>query len=542
MPWTCDGVPKDGKSYPQAIPGGHTPYENNGPDCNICGLPQEAMNAAKGGGNSPTTIVSPNTQFGPKNKSQWLIPALIAGVLLLLGAGGYGLYNALLANKPDPQPTDTSTVTPSQNGNFISSNAQQSLLMSQGEKILLGQTPDKENGADAFKGQNWDGAISAYQQASTNDPNDPEAKIYLNNAQAQKAGNPLTIAVVVPINSDANSAKEVLRGVAKAQEDFNNNAKNANQSQLQVVIADDPGGLASKDLAQHLVNSPEVIGVIGHGIDPLSKSAIEQYETAGLAILSPRTTSVSDGPQPMLKTIPTAQKNNELLGSYLQAVGKTLSQYAAKSNPAPKSVIFYSSDSAYSQQLKDELVKALPAVQGKVVKDFDLKSPVDAASAISQAKAAGAKVAFIALNKAKLNDALAIAKANADAGYPLTLLGGDELYSPEILIQGGDTIKGIVLAVPWTFEPSDPFAIDAIKSWKGRVSWRTATAYDATKVLADAASKNSNRSGVSSALNQGVPLTGQNTDFKVFNEVPLVQAKPGSNGPPGSQYEFSPIQ
>lgn len=532
MPWNCDGVPKDGKNYSQAIPGGHTPYENNGPDCNICGLPQEAMIATKGGGGSSTTVVS-TTGSGTKKTSKWLIPVIIAASILVLAAGGFGLYKILFSTDPeisniDSSPSPTETI-----------NSQQGQLISQGEKILLDPTPDKEIGASAFNSQNWDGAITGYQQASSNNPNDPEAKIYLSNAQAQKAGNPLTIAVVVPIKSDPNSAKEILRGVAKAQEEFNQNAKG---SQLQVAIADDPGGLDSKTIAQDLVNTPEVIGVIGHGIDPFSEQAIQEYETAGLAVLSPRTTSVTDGGKPTLKTITMDQKTNELLGSYLQGVGKTLTQYAAKTNPSPKSVIFYNSDSPYSKQLKDEIAKSLTQVKGQVVKDFDVKAGVDAKAAIAEATAGGAKVAFIALNKGKVSDAIAIAQANADAGFPLMLLGGDELYSPEILTQGGDAVKGIVLAVPWTFQASDPFAIDALKSWKGRVSWRTATAYDATKVLAQAASQNSNRSGVSTALTQGVTLSGYNTNFSIFDEVPLVEAKPGSSGPPGSNYEFSPIQ
>ncbi|MFM8300634.1 MAG: branched-chain amino acid ABC transporter substrate-binding protein, partial [Microcystis aeruginosa] len=41
--WQCDGIPKDGKTYPQATAGGHEPCENTTPDCPICGLPREAM-------------------------------------------------------------------------------------------------------------------------------------------------------------------------------------------------------------------------------------------------------------------------------------------------------------------------------------------------------------------------------------------------------------------------------------------------------------------------------------------------------------------
>lgn len=39
--WTCDGVPKNGQQYPGSEP--HEPHLNYGTDCEICGLPQEAM-------------------------------------------------------------------------------------------------------------------------------------------------------------------------------------------------------------------------------------------------------------------------------------------------------------------------------------------------------------------------------------------------------------------------------------------------------------------------------------------------------------------
>ena len=40
--WICDGVPRDGKVYPEAgFP--HEPSVNYGPDCVVCGLPKEAV-------------------------------------------------------------------------------------------------------------------------------------------------------------------------------------------------------------------------------------------------------------------------------------------------------------------------------------------------------------------------------------------------------------------------------------------------------------------------------------------------------------------
>lgn len=532
--WICDGVPKDGNSYPNAFE--HEPYENTGPDCIICGLPKEAMQPGKTKAQPKKTVYVGSSAAKPQ--SQWVMPVMIAGIVLLAASGGFALFR-LLSNSQADTGTSVSTTT-TVPGAFVSENATNAQLLSQGEKILLDSTPEKQAGATALAQKDWDGAIAAYQQAATQNPNDPEDKIYLNNAKARKAGNPLTIAVAVPITPSPDSAKEILRGVARYQEEFN---QSASRRLLEVVIANDASPLQASSLGQDIVNAADVLGVLGHGIDPGSQQALRKYQNAGLAAISPLTTSVATGGQPILKTIPIDQKANELLGNYLQAVSKTLSEYARKKYSPLSVVVFYNSDSSYSQQLKQELVKAIPQAKGKLVKEIEITAAgFNADREIAKAKQRGAKVAFLALSKNKVPQAIAIAIANTNAGAPLMLMGGDDLYNADILVQGGEAIEGIALAVPWSFQPNDPFAQDAIKSWKGRVSWRTATAYDATRALAQAVSQNPNRSGAFQLLGQGIPLTSSTTNFNIFNEVPLVEAVPGSNGPPGSKYEFAAIQ
>lgn len=41
--WICDGVPKDGKVYPNTE--AHEPHTNYSTDCDLCGLPRESMSA-----------------------------------------------------------------------------------------------------------------------------------------------------------------------------------------------------------------------------------------------------------------------------------------------------------------------------------------------------------------------------------------------------------------------------------------------------------------------------------------------------------------
>ncbi|MEA5533530.1 ABC transporter substrate-binding protein [Crocosphaera sp. XPORK-15E] len=528
--WTCDGVPKDGKQYPGAS--SHTPQVNTSPDCIICGLPQEAMQLGKQQKPGKTVVVGSSSQGTPS----WLAPTIIALAVLLIG-GGIGLYLLFKPNEtaikpiPSPSPTDT-TITPTQGEN-----------VSRGEQLLLKTTPTKEAGAKAFEQKNWPDAIAKYQTAVTQDANDPEGLIYLNNAKAQKAENPITIAVAVPTTISADSAAEILRGVAKYQAEYNQSSPPSGRL-LEVAIIDSSDPMKAPNIAQEIIDSPDILGIVGYGIDPGSQAALKQYESAGIAVLSPLTSSFNQtGGESTLKTISVEEKGDELLVNYLQAVGKTLTQYASKKQPSPAIVLFSNPDSPYSQQLQQEIINSLSAVKGTIVEQIDVTSPnFNPSDAIANAQQKGAKIAILALSKNKVNQAVEIAKANKNSGSPLILMGGDELYNADILVKGGDAIAGIILAVPWSFSANDPFAKDAINSWKGRVSWRTATAYDATKALIDTVSKTPERAAIAQAFNQGVILTDSTTNFNLFDEVPLVKAVKGNQGPKGSNYQFDPLK
>jgi branched-chain amino acid transport system substrate-binding protein len=530
--WTCDGTPKNGQQYPNCS-GPHPPYENHGPDCAICGLPQEAMQSVK-------TVVS-----GGGAKFPLPIPAVVAIALLLLLGGGGWWYFSQRGDRPVVVDNGSGGVTTSQVNPLaiVSQTAVNSQLMSQGEQILItgGKNyQEKIAAASAFAAQDWPGAIQQYQQAVNRDRNDPEAKIYLNNAKAKQAGTPLTMAVVVPITARVNEAKEVLRGVAQYQEEFNQ-VPSIPGRLLEVVVVNEKESALAESLSKDIIqSSAHVLGVIGHGVDNNSRQALSHYEQNNVAVLSPLNTAIttSNG-QSTVKTIPLSQTTT-LLTTYLQRVGETLVNYAVKNHSPAKVTIFYNSDNRYSQDLKTELLAALSNSGGTLVEEVDILSPgFDATTAMNTARQGGSNIAFLALSKNQVDTAIALAKANQNR---LVLLSSDEMYNPTILVQGGDAIKGMVLAVPWRWRNNDPFANQAAQIWQGRVSWRTATTYDATHALANTFTQYpGDRAAITQQLNQGVSLTKTATEFNIFNEIPLVKANPGTAGPTGSKYQFDPI-
>jgi len=96
--WVCDGVPKDGKDYPDCS-GPHEPYENTGPDCIICGLPREAIE--------------------PKKEKSKLGVLPLAGLAILLLIFGGGVYWFGFPDPSEKAITTNSEKTGNQDGTAI---------------------------------------------------------------------------------------------------------------------------------------------------------------------------------------------------------------------------------------------------------------------------------------------------------------------------------------------------------------------------------------------------------------------------------------
>jgi branched-chain amino acid transport system substrate-binding protein len=92
------------------------------------------------------------------------------------------------------------------------------------------------------------------------------------------------------------------------------------------------------------------------------------------------------------------------------------------------------------------------------------------------------------------------------------MLGGDTLYTHEILTNGGNNVEGLIIAAPWFRETSQAksFANKADKKWGGLISWRTATSFDATQALIKTLSNNATRDTVLRGL-ENVSLTASET-------------------------------
>ncbi|PSB09126.1 hypothetical protein C7B62_14260 [Pleurocapsa sp. CCALA 161] len=427
----------------------------------------------------------------------------------------------------------------SDTNNSVGKDAQLQARFSQGEKILIPQTttPEKEMAIAAFAQGNYDRATSLLTASLKNVANDPEALIYLNNARIGNAKS-YSIAVSIPIGSDVNAAQEILRGVAQAQNRINQ-AAGINHIPLKVqIINDDNDPKIAKQVAKKLTQEREILGVVGHYASDVTLATAPIYQAHKLVAISPISTSIklSNLSPYILRTVPS---------DYLAARG--LAGYMLENLQQKKVAVFYNSQSNYSESLKSEFTAAVYLAGGEVVNTFDLADPnFNASDRYQEAVAGGAKAIMLAANTSTLDKALQVVQVNRQK---LSLLAGDDVYTPKTLQIAGEAAEDMVLAIPWHIKnnPDAEFSLIAQKLWGGKVNWRSATAYDATQALitAIAQSRDPTRISIQQNLSNpsfSAPGATSPVDFLPSGDragnIQLVKMQPGNDK---FGYEFVPL-
>ncbi|MCX7596642.1 MAG: ABC transporter substrate-binding protein, partial [Fischerella sp.] len=288
-----------------------------------------------------------------------------------------------------------------------------------GEKILTpGQaSPAKKQGVSALTSGNYNKAVSNLQAALKLNKNDPEALIFLNNARIGSAKS-YTIVATIPIGNDPNTSLEILRGVAQAQNEINS-LGGIKGIPLKVGIAnDDDNPEIAKQIASSLVKHQQVLGVIGPAASDTTLAAGTIYTSGRLVAISPVSTSVkiSNFSPYIFRTVPS---------DFMAA--RALAKYMVENLQKTNAVVFFNSQSSYSQSLKSEFVSSVSLEGGRVLNEFDLsKADFSAAKSVAQAIKEGAEVLMLAANTDTLDKALQVVLVNQKR---LNLLGGDDAVS-----------------------------------------------------------------------------------------------------------------
>ncbi|AHJ27444.1 hypothetical protein NSP_11020 [Nodularia spumigena CCY9414] len=452
-------------------------------------------------------------------------------LLVTLGLVGGGLW--LFKEQIFPQ---------NQSGNNLPSTDNQSIFerISFGEKnLIIGElSPAKKEGVQALADQNYAQAIASLEKSLKQQRNDPQALIYLNNARIGSAKS-YSIVASVPLGTDPNSALEILRGIAQAQNTINTSG-GIKGVPLKVGIAnDDDNPQISQQIAASLVKNSDVLGVVGPNASDTTLAAGDIYNTGKLVAISPTSTSVNitNFSPYVFRTVPS---------DFMAA--RSLANYMVKNLQKTQVAVFFNSQSNYSQSLKTEFVSSVSLEGGQVSSEFDLsQANFSAAKSLEQATREGAEVLMFATNTETLDKALQVVQINKKQ---LNLLGGDDVYNIKTLEVGGEQASGMVLAVPWHIEgeSKSEFPQTSRQLWGADVSWRTAMAYDATVALIAALEKNPTRSGVQQALSSSdFSTTGASGAIRFLpsgdrrSPVQLVTIVPKTNSRSRTGYDFEPI-
>lgn len=413
--------------------------------------------------------------------------------------------------------------------------------LSLGEKILIGadNSPDKQLGVQNFAKGNFSEAQIKFANSLKSNPNDPEALIYLNNALAAQGTKPITIGVSVPIGGSLDVSKEILRGVAQAQNEINQQGgigQNGAKHLLKVQIAnDDNQPETAQKIAINLVGNPEILGVIGHNASDASITAASIYQKGSLVMITPTSTSreISQLGSYIFRTTPSSK-----------VLAETMAQHTVDIRRQKVAVCVDSSSSA-SVSFKEDFSLSLFELGGEITPtNCDFASENFNSDEIpSKAIADGAEALLLAPSVDKINQAIEVAKANENR---LTLLGNDSMYTYETLKVGQSDINGLVLPAAWHPSATDnsTYNKNAIKLWGMAGSWRTATSYDAVKALISALSTSTTRQGVQQALaNSGFVAEGASgkvtfwgSGDRQIKKTFLVKVKPGKSS--GTGYDF----
>lgn len=372
--------------------------------------------------------------------------------------------------------------------------------ISLGEEILIKDpTPQKEAGSKAFAKKDYPTAEKYFKESLANFPNDPEARIYYNNAKATKySQKSIKIAVGVPIGSNREVAEEILRGVALAQEDINNESgmDGIFGRRIQIAIAnDDNDGELAKKVADRFVKDRNIIAVVGHNASNASSGAMPVYQAGKLVAISPTSfTEKLQSDSYIYRMVPQ-----------ITAIADKLSNYIIQTDAQPNVAICFDPDAPDNEYYKKQFEQTLGGGFSYDIpcelndKNFKPASVIDA---IAKGKADSL---MIAPHIDRIPIAIEIFKAIREKKLAITLFGSPSLNTYKTIDLGKDAVENLILSTPWYPNENDLFARRSKQVWQAQVLvWRSPMAYDTTLVIAE---------GLKKVLEQNKKLSRQQLDL-----------------------------
>jgi len=379
------------------------------------------------------------------------------------------------------------------------SNKIDSAQMSLGEKLL---TQDRQlqsaakvafyEASTALSKCQYTTAQTKFRQTLQLERNNPEALIYLNNTKAIAKTNPsdnLKIAVSVPFEDRSDIAEEILKGVAQAQLEINQEGGINSKLLLVEIVNNYHNSEVVEKIAQKLAADKTVLAGIEYSKLERSAIAAKIYQQQDLVMVS---ASHSHSPKIDDPIISVAPNISNLVG--------TLYNYAAVSS-FKKIAICADSNNMVSSLFAQEFINTVAQNGGEITTvpcDFAQEN-FNPVTVIDRALAQNADAVLLSASDDSIEQAISIAQINRGR---LALLGNHLLHTDLTIEVGKETIFPLVLATPWLADTvtDRKLADDARNLWDTEINWRSAISYDATRAIAKALKQTQNRRQLTSAF------------------------------------------
>jgi ABC-type branched-subunit amino acid transport system substrate-binding protein/DNA-binding CsgD family transcriptional regulator len=328
-------------------------------------------------------------------------------------------------------------------------------------------------------------AIELYKNAVKSDRSDPYAQIYLNNAKARQAGNPLRIGVVIAkAGNDFHefASIQVLRGVANAQTEFNDSG-GKNGCLLEIDIRNDGNRRSdAEEIAKKFADDLSILAIIGHHSSESTKAALHIYELRSIAVISPTSTSSTLSGRTFFRTVGSTKtvaiKYTDYIMDYLKL---------------DKIAVIYHKGNTFSETLKTDFKHAFnqrigpKGKRGQITQSLDILDVslniLESIEEIKQESDAVLVISSIETNSVAI--AIAVENFNLPQSQQLQLLFITSLPETPTLEKGGKALEGTVLVRPCLARAS-VYVEKARNRWEQEIDWRSATGYDATQAIIEA--------------------------------------------------------
>lgn len=186
-----------------------------------------------------------------------------------------------------------------------------------GQELRNAAIQDKKDAAAALIADNVDAAVTDLTSATSNDPTDAEAQIYLANLIAIQSGRPFITLVAGNTFQFATigGTRDVLQGVFIAQQEYNSQQS----TQLVVLIANAECDAQATIVANQIQHDPSIVAVLGWTLSSLTISAHVVLGQAHILMVSPTASSINlsslDG---FLRVTPSDKAQAQVAITYLR--------------------------------------------------------------------------------------------------------------------------------------------------------------------------------------------------------------------------------